>query len=272
MHDYAKAFRLDGKVALVSGAARGIGAEICRALAQSGAMVVVADILEEAGAAVAKSIRAEGGRAEFMRQDVTDEAQWEAVIARTVKSHGGLDVLVNNAGIEKMQALADVPIEDFRKILDVNMSGVFLGCKHAIRAMRPGGSAGRGGSIINLSSIAGLTGIIALGAYSAAKGGVRAFTKSIAVECGQLQYGIRCNSIHPGLVDTDMGRHFLNNFVDLKLVPDHAAAEAAMKVAHPIGHFGEPTDIASAALYLASDAARWVTGAEFVIDGGYNAI
>jgi 3alpha(or 20beta)-hydroxysteroid dehydrogenase len=153
----------------------------------------------------------------------------------------------------------------------VNVTGVFLGCKHAIAAMRPGGRAGHGGSIINMSSVAGLVGVTALGAYNASKGAVRLLTKSIAVECGQLKTGVRCNSIHPGLIWTEMGRHFLQNFVDLKLLPDMAASEATFKASVPMGEFGVPRDIALAALFLASDASRYMTGAELVVDGGFSA-
>jgi 3alpha(or 20beta)-hydroxysteroid dehydrogenase len=272
MVDYGKSFRLDGKVAIVTGGARGIGAELCRALASAGAAVLVTDVLEKEGQATAEGLRASGAQAEFIKHDVTSEAQWESLVATAQKKFGGLDVLINNAGIESMRFIADTTLEDFRRILEVNVIGVFLGCKHAIRAMRPGGGAGRGGSIINLSSIAGITGIIALGAYNASKGAVRLLTKSVAVECAQLKTGIRCNSIHPGLIQTDMGTHFLQNFVDLKLVPDAAAAEAGFLASIPMGEWGKPRDIAAGALYLASDASHYVTGSELVIDGGFVAI
>ncbi|WP_309626655.1 glucose 1-dehydrogenase [Methylibium sp.] len=270
--DYGKAYRVDGKVALISGAARGLGAEMARALASAGARVMVTDVLESAGRATAAEICAAGGKAEFMRLDTTQEAQWEAAVAATIASFGGLHIVINNAGIERLQFITETTVEEFRLVMDVNVTGVFLGCKHAVRAMRPGGPAGQGGSIINLSSVAGLAGVTGLGSYCASKGAVRLLTKSVAVECGQLKLGIRCNSIHPGLVGTNMGRDLLQHFVDLQLVPDAAAATAAFEGAHPIGRMGSPDDIASAALYLASDAAKWVTGAEFVIDGGYTAI
>ncbi|MGQ0619600.1 MAG: glucose 1-dehydrogenase [Panacagrimonas sp.] len=266
--DYGKLFRLDGKVAIVTGGARGIGAEMCRALASAGASVLVTDVLDE-GRATAEALRASGARAEFLKQDVTIEEQWETIVASAVQKFGGLDVLVNNAGIERMQFITDTTVEEFRRIQDVNVTGVFLGCKHAVKAMRPGGSAGRGGSIINLSSIAGITGIIALGAYNASKGAVRLLTKSVAVECAQLKIGVRCNSIHPGLIQTAMGQHFLQNFVDLKLVPDVATAEAGFMASIPMGSWGAPRDIAAGALYLASDASRYMTGSELVIDGGF---
>jgi 3alpha(or 20beta)-hydroxysteroid dehydrogenase len=152
----------------------------------------------------------------------------------------------------------------------VNVDGVFLGIKHAIRGMRPGGPAGRGGSVVNLSSVAGLIGMPTLGAYCASKGAVRLLTKAAAVECGRLGYGIRVNSIHPGIVKTDMGINVLRNFARLGLAPSEEAADALVLSMHPIG-YGLPSDVANAALFLASDASRWVTGSEIVTDGGASA-
>ncbi len=269
--DYASAFRLDGKVALVTGGARGIGAEIARALATAGASVMVTDILEKEGLATAEALQAEGATADFRAQDTADEAQWIATIAAVVEQYGGLDVLVNNAGYERMAFITECTVEEYRKIQEINSTGVFLGCKHAVAAMRPGGASGRGGSIINLSSIAGLIGIIGLGAYTASKGAVRLLTKSVAVECAQLRLGVRCNSIHPGLIKTDMGEHFLQNFVDMQLAPDLAAVEAQFMATVPMGEWGATSDIAAGALYLASDASKFVTGSELVIDGGFTA-
>lgn len=270
--DYGKTFRLDNKVAIVTGGARGLGAEMSRALASSGASVLITDVLENEGRATAEALRAIGARAEFLQHDVTIEAQWETVVATALQKFGGLDVLVNNAGIESMQFVTDTTVEEFRRVLDVNVTGVFLGCKHAVRAMRPGGGAGRGGSIINMSSIAGMTGITAISSYNASKGAVRLLTKSVAVECAQLKSGVRCNSIHPGLIKTSMGWQALQGFVDLKLVPDVATSEAAFIAAIPMGEWGRPSDIAAGAIYLASDASRYVTGSELVIDGGFTAI
>ena len=270
MRDYREAFRLDGKVALVTGAARGIGAEIALAFAQVGAKVLVTDIAEAAGRGTVARIETAGGRAEFHRHDVTDEAQWEAAVAAAVSRFGGLDVVVNNAGIETAALLAHCTVEDFRRVQDVNVTGVFLGIKHAVRTMSPGGAAGRGGSIVNISSIAGMIGSTAHAAYHASKGGVRLLTKAAAIECAQLNMGIRVNSVHPGIVATDMGDDFIRHFVDLELAPDVASAEAAFKTAHPLG-FGKPEDVACAALYLASDASKWSTGTELVLYGGYTA-
>jgi NAD(P)-dependent dehydrogenase (short-subunit alcohol dehydrogenase family) len=268
--DYGKAFRLDGKVALVTGAARGIGAEIARALAQVGASVLATDVLDEPGGATASGIAQSGGRCEFMHHDVTDETQWEAAVAASVERFGGLDVLVNNAGIETAAFLTKCDASDFRRVMDVNVTGVFLGVKHGVRAMQPGGAAGRGGAIVNMSSIAGMIGTTAHIAYHSSKGAVRSLTKAAAIECAQLGTGIRVNSVHPGIVATDMGDKFVADFVALGLVPDTTTAETAFKAAHPLG-FGRPEDVACAVLYLATEASRWTTGTELVVDGGYTA-
>ena len=268
MTDYGKAYRLDGKAALVTGAARGIGAEVATAFAQAGAAVLVTDVLEDLGRSTVETIKRSGAKAEFLKHDVTDEKQWEAAVAQAVRSFGRLDAVVNNAGIEKMARITDCSIEDFRLVQEVNVIGVFLGLKHGIRVMSPGGASGMGGSIVNLSSVAGLAGFAGLGAYCASKGAVRLLTKATAVECAQLKLGVRVNSIHPGLIWTKMGEQFLDHVVDLKLATDRKSAVSAFEAATPMGHFGEPADIATAALYLASDASRFVTGAELVVDGG----
>jgi NAD(P)-dependent dehydrogenase (short-subunit alcohol dehydrogenase family) len=271
MADIAGLFRLDGKTALITGAARGIGAAVAEALAQAGAHVVLTDILDDAGRATAQAIVETGGKAGFLRHDVTDEAQWRQVVADAVAQTGGLDILVNNAGIETAALLTECELSDFQRVMNVNVAGVFLGLKHAVRAMMPGGAAGRGGSIVNLSSVAGLIGTSAHIAYHTSKGAVRLMTKAAAVECAQLQTGIRVNSVHPAIIGTEMGTSFVQGFVDMKLAPDFATAEAAIKGAHPMGHFGSVSDVAAAVLYLASPASGWVTGAELVIDGGYTA-
>lgn len=264
--DYRTAYRLDGKAALVSGGGRGIGAEIAWALAQAGAAVLVTDI--EAGPALAtvERIRAEGGVAHFLELDVCDEGQWRRATAAMAERFGRYDVLVGNAGIETAALLSDWAVDDFRRVLDVNIVGVFLGIKHALPVM----SAQGGGSIVNMSSIAGLIGSAGHAAYHASKGGVRALTKAAAIECGMLKNGVRVNSVHPGIVNTEMGDNFVRHFVDIGLAPDVATARTAFEAAHPLG-FGAPPDIAAAVLYLASDAARWLTGSELVVDGGYTA-
>lgn len=264
MTNYTGLFRLDGKVALVTGASRGIGAGIAEALAQAGADVLVTDIASDTGEATVARLQDAGAKAAFAQHDVTDEAAWERVSAEVCERFGGYDILVNNAGIETAALLAQCELTDFRHVMDVNVSGVFLGMKHALRAMK------NGGAIVNLSSIAGLIGTPAHVAYHSSKGAVRSMTKAAAIECAQLQNGIRVNSIHPAVVKTDMGDKFLQDFVDLGLMPDIETALATFTAAHPMG-FGRIEDIAAAALYLASDAARWVNGAELVVDGGYTA-
>ena len=263
--DYSKAFRLDGKVALVTGGARGIGAEIADALAQAGATIMVTDVLAEVGRQTAERISKAGGTAAFHQHDVTNEAQWEAAIAATVKQFGSLDILVNNAGIETAALLSQCELSDFKRLMDVNVNGVFLGLKHAVRVMKPGSA------IVNLSSVAGLIGTTGHIAYHASKGAVRLMTKAAAVECAQLGTGIRVNSVHPAIVETEMGTNFIQHAVDLKLVPDYATAEAAFKAGHLLGRFGQPRDVASAVIYLSSEAGAWITGTELVLDGGYTA-
>ena len=271
MFDYQKATRLDGRAALVSGGASGIGAETARAFAQMGAAVLITDINEAAGKATVEAINKSGGRAAFFKHDVTVEAEWEAATAAIVKHFGGYDILLNNAGIETAAMLSQCTLEDFSRVMQVNVSGVFLGLKHAVRAMSPSGAAGKGGSIINLSSVAGLIGTTGHIAYHTSKGAVRLMSKAAAVECAQLGTGIRVNSVHPAIVRTEMGDNFIKHAVDLGLVPDVATAEAAFAAGHLLG-FGRPPDVASAVLYLASDAARWITGTELVVDGGYTAV
>jgi NAD(P)-dependent dehydrogenase (short-subunit alcohol dehydrogenase family) len=261
-------FNLDGKVALVSGSARGIGATTAETLAAGGAKLVIADILVEAGEDTAATL----GRNNtiFVHLDVTQESSWEKAIATAVDRFGGIDVVVNNASIYTSSLFADTTLEDFNKTMSVNGAGVFLGIKHAIRAMRPGGISGRGGSIVNISSGAGIKGSAGLGAYCASKGAVRLMTKAAAVECARLNYGIRVNSVHPGLIKTEMGKKVLAEYVDMGLVPDEESAEAAFLSAHLLG-LGRPKDIANAVYYLASDAAQWITGTELCVDGGYGA-
>lgn len=262
--DYNKAFRLDGKVALVTGAARGIGAAVSEALAQVGASVLLTDVLESAARETVERIRKAGGKAQFCPHDVTVETQWEAAVAAALQHFGKLDILVNNAGIETAALITQCTVEDFRRVMDVNVTGVFLGHKHAMRVMKAGSA------IVNLSSVAGIIGTTAHVAYHSSKGAVRLMTKAAAVECAQLGTGIRVNSIHPGIVRTEMGANFIKDFVNLGLAPDYTTAEASIKAIHPMG-FGDVSDVANAVIYLASDAAKWVNGSELVIDGGLTA-
>lgn len=269
-NDAIGAFGLDGKVALVTGAGRGLGAAIAEYLGAAGAAVMVTDVDGDAAERQAAVLRDAGVRTVGAAHDVTDEAQWEAAIGRAIGDLGGFDVLVNNAGIEVMSLLADCSLDEFRNIHRVNVDGVFLGIKHAIRAMRPGGAAGRGGSIVNLSSVAGLAGYAGLGAYCSSKGAVRLLTKAAAVECGHLDYGVRVNSIHPAVIRTQMGEDVIKGFARLGLAESEEAADSLLQTLQPLG-YGEPADVANAVLYLASDGAKWVTGAELAVDGGATA-
>ena len=272
VHDPLASFRLDGKVALVTGGARGIGASCARTLGAAGAAVLVTDVLEDRGRATVDALGRDGIRAAFAVHDVRSEEAWSAATARAIERFGGLDVLVNNAGVEIMRLLTDTSLEDWRRVQSVNLDGVFLGCKHGITAMQPGGAAGRGGSIINLSSIAGLIGYPGLAAYCASKGGVRLLTKAAAIECARLGLGVRVNSVHPGLIQTDMLDHLFKETVEIGLSPDEqsgrdlAFAQQPMHEIHAV-----PQDIANLILFLASDASRYVTGSEYVADGGFTA-
>ncbi len=252
--------RLENKVALVSGGASGLGQAQCLVMAREGASVVVTDINLEGAQAVADEIKAKGGNAMALHQDVTQEARWEEVIASTVEQYGKLDILVNNAGIGAGGNAEDCTLEDWRLVMSVNLDAVFLGTKHAIRAMKQTG----GGSIINISSIMGLIGAAGSGAYNASKGGVKLLTKSSALYCANAKYGIRVNSVHPGYVYTPLVQRFFDR-------PDGESAEQNLIDLHPIGRLGQPEDIANGVLYLASDESSFVTGSELVIDGGYTA-
>lgn len=270
MNEPTNTFGLHGKVALVTGAARGLGAQTAEALARAGARVVVSDIRLEAAQATAARIRELGGEALALEHDVTHEADWEAVLAEVITTCGGLDVLVNNAGIEQVALITETRLEDFLRLHVINVAGVFLGLKHAARAMRPGGGAGRGGSIVNLSSVAGLVGVPGLGSYCSSKGAVRLLSKAAAVEFAALGYGIRVNSLHPAIVKTELGANVVNGLAEIGLAADAAQAESLMQSMHPLG-YGQPQDVASAVLYLACDASRWVNGAELALDGGLSA-
>lgn len=256
---------LEGRVALVTGAARGLGAAVAQGLVASGARVVLTDIDEARGRATAAALDAA-----FMSHDVTREEDWAAVVDHTVAAHGGLDVVVNNAGIETAALMVDCQLADFRRVMSVNVDGCFLGTKWAMRTMRPNGASGKGGVVINLSSVAGLVGVVGLGAYCSAKGAVRLLTKSAALESARLGYGVRVNSIHPGVIKTDMGTAVVKSMVTLGLAVDEDAAELAMQQMHPLG-YGRVDDVVEAVRYLAADGGRWINGAELVLDGGLSA-
>ncbi len=269
--DYNAAFQLHGKVAIVTGAGGNLGAEICAALSAVGASVIATDLNEQTVKGTADRLSADGGAVTAMAHDVTVESEWEAAVELAVSTYGGLDIVVNAAAIVPMSMLGELNVEEFRRVQDVNVAGTLLGCKHGLRAMRPDGASGRGGSIINLSSVMGLSGSIALASYNASKGGVRLLTKSVAAECALLKTNIRCNSIHPGIIESDMGSLFYEQLTELGITPSMEDAAAGFLAAVPMGEPGQPSDIAAGVVYLASDASRYVTGSELVIDGGFYA-
>jgi len=251
--------RVEGKVALVTGGALGLGQAAAQMLAREGAKVAVTDVNVEEGEKTVEGIRANGGEAIFLRHDASSEEDWKAAIQATLDAYGRLDVLVNNAGIGFLANVEQTTLEDWRKTQSVNLDGVFLGTKYGIEAMRKSG----GGSIINLSSIEGLVGDPDLAAYNASKGGVRIFSKSAALHCAREKYGIRINTVHPGYIWTPM--------VEAVSQGTDTEKYQALVDLHPIGRLGEPDDIAYGILYLASDESKFVTGSELVIDGGYTA-
>jgi NAD(P)-dependent dehydrogenase (short-subunit alcohol dehydrogenase family) len=247
--------RLEGKVALITGGSRGQGATEAELFVKEGARVVVADILEPEGNAVVAQIREGGGDASFIKLDVTSEDDWQDAVEFTLNTYGRLDVLINNAAIYKRTPIVQTGLDEWNQIMDINSTGVFLGTKHAVPAMQKSG----GGSIINISSTAGLVGSERGSAYGASKGSVRLFTKYTAIQ--HAGDGIRANSIHPGPIDTEM-------IADNISTPE-GRAESESRV--PLGRIGTVMDVAYGALFLASDESSFMTGAELVIDGGVTA-
>lgn len=251
--------RVKGKVAIVTGGAGGLGKTQALLLAREGAKVVVTDINEAQGKRVAEEINGHVGEAIFIKHDVSSEIEWSGVIKKTLERFGKLDILVNNAGVILWKKIEDTSLDEWRWLMSINLDGVFLGTKYAMGAMKKSG----GGSIINISSVAGIIGTLDTSAYHASKGGVRIFTKAAALECSKAgyDYNIRVNSVHPGVIKTP-------------LVAELFKDEDKMKTAlswHSIGRFGEPEDVAYGVLYLASDESKFITGAELVIDGGWTA-
>jgi NAD(P)-dependent dehydrogenase (short-subunit alcohol dehydrogenase family) len=258
--------KLDGKVACVTGAASGIGRATALLLAREGAVVVATDIQAASGADLLAEIEAAGGRADFLAHDVTDEEQWRAVIAGIRARHRRLDVLVNNAGVGFSGPVTEMSLDLWRRQMAVNVDGVFLGVKHALPLMREHGG---GGSIVNVSSIAGIKASANVSGYAASKGAVRLFTKSIALECAAAKDGIRVNSLHPGIVETAIWDTLLGTTADgANGRPRGATLDAAVADTIPLGHKGTAEDMAHGILWLASDDSRYVTGTELVIDGG----
>tara|TARA_B100001123_G_scaffold421136_1_gene528353 strand:- start:176 stop:937 length:762 start_codon:yes stop_codon:yes gene_type:complete len=246
--------RLDGKVAIISGGAKGQGAEEARLFAEEGAKIIIGDILDKDGMQIESEIVERGGEAKFVHLDVSLEEDWIKVVDLAIAEYGKLDILVNNAGILLMKGVEDTSNEEWDNIQNINSKGVFLGSKTVIPAMRKSG----GGSIINISSIAGLIGS-KFSAYGASKGLVRTLTKSIAVNHGH--EGIRCNSVHPGIIETDM----VSDMIGTQEGKEYQLNRTPLKV------IATSRDVAFGVLYLASDESRYVTGSELVIDGGITA-
>ena len=247
--------RLENKVAFISGGARGMGAVEAKLFAREGARVVIGDVLEDEGRKTEAEINETGGECLFVRLDVTGEQDWQRAVAATVARFGRLDVLVNNAGIFRVEGVEDTSEQLWDQMMEINAKGVFLGTKHAIPEMRKAG----GGSIVNISSVAGMVGDSSRAAYSSSKGAVRSFTKSTAIQYAK--EGIRANSIYPGTIETPMTAW---------LLVDKANRQDRMEKT-PLGRLGQPEDVAYGALYLASDESSFVTGSELVIDGGRTA-
>jgi NAD(P)-dependent dehydrogenase (short-subunit alcohol dehydrogenase family) len=252
--------QVEGKVAIVTGGASGIGAACAGTLAREGAKLVVTDLDEAGGKAVASRIIAAGGAAVFLHQDVSLEESWPAVIAETERRFGRLDVMVANAGIGILCRAVDMSLADWRRQTAVNLDGVFLSVKNALPAMRRAG----GGSIVIMSSVAGLRGSAGLAGYCATKGGVRLFAKAVAIECAAAGDGIRVNTVHPGVIETPIWSKIPASAGHNQPIDPNDIARAAV----PLGRAGQAQDIANGVLFLASDASSYMTGAELVIDGG----
>jgi 3(or 17)beta-hydroxysteroid dehydrogenase len=263
--------RVEGKVAIVTGAASGIGRAGAAALAREGARVVATDLAQDGAEAVAAAIRQVGGEAIGLHHDVGEEADWVTVVATARRAFGRLDVLVNNAGVSGGGALLDTSLEDWHRLMRVNLDGVFLGTRAAVAAMQPeGGPRDRLGSVIILSSILGIVGSAGAATYSASKGAVRLFAKSVALECAARDLRVRVNSIHPGYIETPMVAASIERRAEQRGT-DAATIRAELLAAHPLGRLGQPDDIAAGIVYLASEESSFITGAELVIDGGYTA-
>ena len=261
-------FDLTGRKALVTGAARGIGAGIAQALAAAGASVMIGDVLTELGRETAQKIAATGAKAGFVPLDVTKDDDWASAVSTTVKELGGFDILVNNAGIEITSLVVDINGDDLRRMFDVNVVGTALGMKHAFRAMRPNGPAGKGGAVVNISSVAATIAFPAIAGYSASKSAVDRATRVAAMEAGKLGYGVRVNCVYPGLVPTDMGMKLANDIVAAGLAASVEAAVGDVIGQTPLGRLGDVSEMSDAVVFLCSDAARFITGAGLPVDGG----
>ncbi|MFZ0208419.1 MAG: SDR family oxidoreductase [Roseiarcus sp.] len=259
---------LAGRKALVTGGARGIGAEIATALAKAGASVMIGDILLDLARETAGGIAKLGVTAGATKLDVTDDNQWEQAVGATISTLGGFDILINNAGIEITSLVVDIKSEDVLRMCNVNIVGTALGMKHAFRAMRPDGAAGKGGAVVNISSVAATIAFPAISGYSGTKSAVDRMTRVAAMESGKLGYGVRVNCIYPGLIPTEMGMQLATDIVKVGLAPDINAAVAGVVEQTPLGRLAEVSDIGDAAVFLCSNQARFITGVGLPVDGG----
>jgi len=256
--------RLEGKVAMITGGAVGIGKAHAQLFAKEGAKAVITTskkVVE--GTSLAESIKKDGSEAIFIKLDVSKESEWVEVIGEVVRKYGKLNVLVNNAGVSLGKTIEETSLNEWNWLMGVNSTGVFLGTKYAIKAMKNNGEPC---SIVNISSIDAIVGELELAAYCASKGAIRSLTKSAALHCGAAGYTIRVNSVHPGYIHTELAE---KEAKDLGLTTEQYLEKVGKM--HPIGHIGQPIDVAYVSLYLASDESNWVTGSEFVVDGGYTA-
>jgi 3(or 17)beta-hydroxysteroid dehydrogenase len=254
--------RVQGKVALITGGASGIGKACALHLAREGATVVITDRNAELGNAVAAQL---GAPHAFREHDVTDEAGWTRIVDEVFATYGRLDILLNSAGIGTMGDVERETVENFRRTYAVNVEGTFMGCRAAIGAMKKSG----GGSIINISSVAGLIGVPDLAAYCASKGAVRLLSKSVALHCARAGYNIRCNSVHPSFIDTPMVDAMATTMG--QMMGDQAKARTQLERAVPLKRLGHVDDVSNLILFLASDESRFITGAEHAVDGGLTA-
>jgi 3(or 17)beta-hydroxysteroid dehydrogenase len=257
--------RVDGKVAFVSGAASGIGAATARLLAKEGAAVVLGDLNTELAGSVSDEIRQKGGEGRVVKLDVASEQSWVAAMAETKEAYGRLNIAVNGAGVQIPRSNpAETSLSDWRMLMSVNLDGVFPGTKHALASMMASDPVS--GSIINISSVMGLVALADIGPYTASKGGVRLYSKSVALSCAERGIDVRVNSVHPGFIRTPLLERTLK-----QRFADESEGWAVYNALQPLGRLGEPDDIAYGILYLASDEARFMTGSELVIDGGFTA-
>lgn len=261
-------FSLAGRKALVTGGATGIGAATAHALADAGADVAISDIDENSGRATAAALAAKGVKSAFIHFDVRSDEGWEAAIPQVVTALGGFDILINNAGIELSSLMIDQSADDLRRMFDVNVVGTALGIKHAFRAMKPGGAAGQGGAVVNISSVSATIAFPGIAGYSASKSAVDRLTRIAAAEAGRLGYGVRVNCVFPGLVPTAMGMKLATDCAGMGLFASPDDAVAAVIALTPSGRLGAVEDMADTIIFLCSDAARFINGTGLSVDGG----